>query len=1269
MTDKSVDEYEKIVASHNEECDFNTTIYEPEHKCNKFLLKKELTERNNIDEKAITYPTLDDPNFSLKIARKHEFNDSQYDGDIYDAEERSNLLANMSFELSPHQLFVKNFLSSQTPYNSLLLFHGLGTGKTCSAIGICEEHRDYIKQTNNAKKILIIASPTVQDNFKLQLFNEEAMENVNGQWRMNTCIGSKLINEVNPTKTKNISKEKMVTKINSLISSAYQFMGYRELANYIEKKQGVNVDSKKMSVKDQIARMKRNLKMEFDDRLICIDEVHNIRSSNDSENKVISNQLSFLVESASNMRLLFLSGTPMFNNYKEIIWLLNIMNTNDRRGLIRTSDIFDSEGKFRQDNNKEEYGKDLLIRKATGYISFVRGENPYTFPYRIYPDIFSKENTFNFIQVPTVSVNGERVVENEVDTITKSSLYITSIDNYQESVYKNIIKYKKNSNTVDDNNDVQENKKRKETIDSKLNYTRLQDPIQCLNIAFPLNILPGDIDILTSVEEAFQRGTVQVKDAVGTQGLKNTMNYIDSRTAENTKKGDFEYKEWVQKSEHANMFAPQNIGKYSSKMKNVCDCIEKTKGVILVYSQYLDGALIPMALALEEMGITRYGSRSKSLFKKPPTKSIGRYIMITGDRRLSPNNIEEIVAVTKDENKNGDNIRVVLVSMAGSEGVDLKFIRQVHILEPWFNISRLEQIIGRAVRNNSHKLLDYKERNVQIYMYGTKLSDENQEAADVSVYRSAEAKAIQIGRVTRVLKEVSVDCFLNHSQVNFSVDKMNQKVKQILPDGTEIAEYEIGDRSYTMSTDFMQDGEYKCYNTLGVTNIENIEIDNTTYDEKFIMLNTDKIVHKIKELYKEKFFYVKDDLFSRINYPKQYPVTQIYSALTMLIDNESDYLVDMYGRNGRLVNIGDYYLFQPVELMNPQLSLFERTTPMHYKNESVKIKMEIPSVLKDELLKSNVQSEKATIKENDNSVEETMNILQDMYDMYAPALKIFNSDVSISAKDPLYNHVGRVMRQLKITNFSDGGDFNEEILSSLLISMLVSHLCDHLKIRDKITLFHGLNSSAELSFHDTEFLKLVNKYFIDKQMTITNSINQIFNAIIFYDPNIKNKENKAIHYVKYENSSWKIAETEDKKDINTYLNNNVRNIDKTTISNVFGFMGYGQTSNSDVAFKLKDNTNTRSTGSKCTEMSSKNKKVEVLFSILKLGYQGDAVNDENIEEKINTLKTAGNTFGMKEICIFTEFVVRYYESINRNGKRWFFDYEIQNILQEILKTV
>ena len=46
----------------------------------------------------------------------------------------------------------------------------------------------------------------------------------------------------------------------------------------------------------------------------------------------------FLVSVVSNLRLLLLSATPMFNSYKEIVWLLNLMNMNDRRGIISVSD-------------------------------------------------------------------------------------------------------------------------------------------------------------------------------------------------------------------------------------------------------------------------------------------------------------------------------------------------------------------------------------------------------------------------------------------------------------------------------------------------------------------------------------------------------------------------------------------------------------------------------------------------------------------------------------------------------------------------------------------------------------------------------------------------------------------------------------------------------------------------------------------------------------------------------------------------------------------
>ena len=85
------------------------------------------------------YPHIQNEDFSQRLASQKQFNDNRYDGEIKNIEDESNYNCNASFELMPHQNFVKNFLSSNTPYNSLLLYHGLGSGKTCSAIGIVEE--------------------------------------------------------------------------------------------------------------------------------------------------------------------------------------------------------------------------------------------------------------------------------------------------------------------------------------------------------------------------------------------------------------------------------------------------------------------------------------------------------------------------------------------------------------------------------------------------------------------------------------------------------------------------------------------------------------------------------------------------------------------------------------------------------------------------------------------------------------------------------------------------------------------------------------------------------------------------------------------------------------------------------------------------------------------------------------------------------------------------------------------------------------------------
>jgi hypothetical protein len=98
-----------------------------------------------------------------------------------------------------------------------------------------------------------------------------------------------------------------------------------------------------------------------------------------------------------------------------------------------------------------------------------------------------------------------------------------------------------------------------------------------------------------------------------------------------------------------------------------------------------------------------------------------KYALITGNMSFSPNNPADIATITSPENKYGELVKVVLITRAASEGVDFKFLRQVHILEPWYNMNRIEQIIGRGVRNNSHCMLPFEERNVEIYLHGTLL--------------------------------------------------------------------------------------------------------------------------------------------------------------------------------------------------------------------------------------------------------------------------------------------------------------------------------------------------------------------------------------------------------------------------------------------------------------------------------------------------------------------------------------------------------------------
>jgi hypothetical protein len=103
-------------------------------------------------------------------------------------------------------------------------------------------------------------------------------------------------------------------------------------------------------------------------------------------------------------------------------------------------------------------------------------------------------------------------------------------------------------------------------------------------------------------------------------------------------------------------------------------------------------------------------------------------------------------------------------------------------------------------------------------------------------------------------------------------------------------------------------------------------------------MNIDKIIQKIRNLFKESFFYKKlgaNGIISHINATRPYPLAQINLALTQIVTDPNEYVHDKYGRLGHVVNVADYYIFQPIELTDSRSSIYDRSIPVPYKHESV----------------------------------------------------------------------------------------------------------------------------------------------------------------------------------------------------------------------------------------------------------------------------------------------------------------------------------------------
>jgi hypothetical protein len=260
------------------------------------------------------------------------------------------------------------------------------------------------------------------------------------------------------------------------------------------------------------------------------------------------------------------------------------------------------------------------------------------------------------------------------------------------------------------------------------------------------------------------------------------------------------------KSVYLNLDDPvpeSRLDHYSPKLDHMLRRIQNAKGSNLVYSQFktVEGLGV-LGLALKANGFKEiridgpdqapyFTPETIASLQKGPEAREKRFITFTGegskDRRnlilnvfnghfdKLPANMRAVMEpYAARRNNYGEICWVIGITGAGAEGISLKCCRAVHIMEPYWNNVRLDQVKGRAIRICSHKDLPFAERDVEIFTYYTVFSDKQKQGLDMNLKttdqnETSDEKVFHVSikkdrinqSILTVMKESAVDCGLN----------------------------------------------------------------------------------------------------------------------------------------------------------------------------------------------------------------------------------------------------------------------------------------------------------------------------------------------------------------------------------------------------------------------------------------------------------------------------------------------------------------------------
>ena len=596
-------------------------------------------------------------------------------------------------ELRKYQTFVSRYLDNTSPYKDLLIYHGLGAGKTATLI--------------NLYNVLYNATPG---------------------WNIFLLIRASLHNEPWLAELKKWLSEKNYDDRMQNIHFVHYDSPYAD-KNFLEEIKKSDTSKKNIFVIEEAHNFIKNV-------------YSNISSKEGKKAQIIYDYIIKEKLDKPNTRIVCISATPAINTPYELALLFNLL----RPGIFPNSEaqfnsIFVHGGTFPTIN---ESTKNTFQRRIMGLVSFYIGATP---------DAFATQMRHNVDVMMS-------------DHQAKAYEYFEEIEAAQM-------------------------KKSLGKSESYRTYTR-----QACNFVFPhidqhvnaeARPRPGKFRISEREAAQYEEGEIALdKKSQLAKYVEALDNYIKTlrRYFDNAEKKDKDNKHTIHddvkifkdkykgdyeefsKEKHSNLL--NLLKECSHKMVRIILNISISKGPVLVYSNYV----VMEGLQIFKLYLNYFGYSHISNDNKPGYSYAEFHGSIDQKERA------KTVSIFKDpKNMYGDLAKIILISPAGSEGISLYNMRQVHIMEPYWHETRITQMIGRAVRLCSHKALPKEERHVDVFRYKS-VRKNTKQTSDQYIEDLARSKDNLIQSFLDPIKEVAVDCalFQPHNKLlgNYKCFQFNQ---------------------------------------------------------------------------------------------------------------------------------------------------------------------------------------------------------------------------------------------------------------------------------------------------------------------------------------------------------------------------------------------------------------------------------------------------------------------------------------------------------------